>query len=94
MGVLAYVTVGSTQDSTLTAMGLTANPPAHVGAFQNLAAMGLRAQTAASCSAQNVTNDAPESTITHNAPLTNAATPYTLMWQPPATDVGTVTMNM
>ncbi|KAJ3204847.1 hypothetical protein HDU82_005564 [Entophlyctis luteolus] len=93
MGILAYVSVGSTQDSTLTAMGLTANPPAHVGAFQNLAAMGLRAQTTASCAAQNVTNEAAESTITHNAPL-QATTPYSLSWTPPAADQGTVTVNM
>ncbi|KAJ3377966.1 hypothetical protein HDU84_008080 [Entophlyctis sp. JEL0112] len=93
MGILAYVSVGSTQDSTLTAMGLTANPPAHVGAFQNLAAMGLRAQTTASCAAQNVTNEAAESTITHNAPL-QATTPYSLTWTPPAADQGTVTVNM
>ncbi|KAJ3350263.1 hypothetical protein HDU83_009833 [Entophlyctis luteolus] len=93
-GILAYVSVGATQDSTLTAMGLTTNPPMHVGAFQNISALGLRAQTNASCSAQSVVNEVAESTITHSSPLKNAITPFTLMWQPPAADEGTVTVNM
>ncbi|KAI8845981.1 hypothetical protein BJ741DRAFT_573009 [Chytriomyces cf. hyalinus JEL632] len=97
-GVLAYVTPGSVQDSQLTA--IPANPgtngggvPQHVGTFTNLGAQQLRAQTAAICTAQNVTNDNAASTITHSQPLT-AQTPFTVMWTPPATDAGVVTVNM
>ncbi|KAJ3390159.1 hypothetical protein HDU84_007855 [Entophlyctis sp. JEL0112] len=75
-GILAYVSVGATQDSTLTAIGLTTHPPMHVGA------------------AQSVVNEVAESTITYSSPLKNAITPFTLMWQPPAADEGTVTVNM
>ncbi|TPX78002.1 hypothetical protein CcCBS67573_g00735 [Chytriomyces confervae] len=97
-GVLAYVTPGSVQDSQLTA--IPANPgtnaggvPQHVGTFTNLGAQQLRAQTAAICTAQNVTNDNAASTITHSQPLT-AQTPFTVMWTPPTTDAGVVTVNM
>ncbi|KAJ3221677.1 hypothetical protein HDU81_010396 [Chytriomyces hyalinus] len=97
-GVLAYVTPGSVQDSQLTA--IPANPgtnaggvPQHVGTFTNLGAQQLRAQTAAICTAQNVVNDNAASTITHSQPLT-AQTPFTVMWIPPATDAGVVTVNM
>ncbi|KAJ3327798.1 hypothetical protein HDU76_011113 [Blyttiomyces sp. JEL0837] len=86
-GILLYMTKGTVQDSTLAPNGL----PDHVGVFQLNA--GLRAQTAAACAALNVTNEAPESTLTHAMPL-NAQTPYTLMWTPPKTDVGVVTMNV
>ncbi|KAI9353788.1 hypothetical protein BDR26DRAFT_914013 [Obelidium mucronatum] len=93
-GVLAYVTPGTTQDSTLTAAnGPTGGAPQHVGAFTNLAAQGLRAQTAASCATLNVQNDAPESTITHSVPMLGLTT-MTVMWTPPAQNYGPVTVNM
>ncbi|KAJ3263013.1 hypothetical protein HDU76_012322, partial [Blyttiomyces sp. JEL0837] len=86
-GILLYMTPGAVQDSNLAPNGVNA----HVGVFAVNA--GLRAQTAASCQANTVMNDAPESTLTQAMPL-NAQTPYTLMWTPPATDVGVVTMNV
>ncbi|KAJ3240553.1 hypothetical protein HDU81_003437 [Chytriomyces hyalinus] len=97
-GVLAYVTPGSTQDSQLTALpangGANAGGvPQHVGTFKNLGAQQLRAQTAAICTNQNVTNDNAASTITHSQPLT-AQTPFTIMWTPPKTNKGVVTVNM
>ncbi|KAJ3408021.1 hypothetical protein CcCBS67573_g00319 [Chytriomyces confervae] len=97
-GVLAYVTPGNTQDSQLTALpangGANAGGvPQHVGTFKNLGAQQLRAQTAAICTNQNVTNDNAASTITHSQPLT-AQTPFTIMWTPPKTNKGVVTVNM
>ncbi|KAJ3063922.1 hypothetical protein HDU98_000333 [Podochytrium sp. JEL0797] len=96
MGILAYATPGSTQDSILTAANgpINGGMPQHVGAFTGLAAQGMRAQTAASCTAQNVVNDAPESTATHLAPMLAVKSPMTLMWTPPATNMGPVTMNV
>ncbi|KAJ3232728.1 hypothetical protein HDU81_002778 [Chytriomyces hyalinus] len=97
-GVLAYVTPGNVQDSQLTALpangGTNAGGvPQHVGTFTNLGAQQLRAQTASVCTAQNVQNDNAASTITHSQPLT-AKTPFTVMWTPPATNAGVVTVNM
>ncbi|KAJ3399286.1 hypothetical protein CcCBS67573_g08795 [Chytriomyces confervae] len=97
-GVLAYVTPGNVQDSQLTALPANAGTnaggvPQHVGTFTNLGAQQLRAQTAAVCTAQNVQNDNAASTITHSQPLT-AKTPFTVMWTPPATNAGVVTVNM
>ncbi|KAJ3399217.1 hypothetical protein HDU80_008148 [Chytriomyces hyalinus] len=91
-GVLGYVTPGTTQDSLLTQNG--GGAAQHVGAFQNLKAQGMRPQSAASCQAQNVQNDAPESTFTHVAPMLGGQKTITMMWQPPAADVGPVTVNM
>ncbi|KAJ3025229.1 UNVERIFIED_CONTAM: hypothetical protein HDU68_007346 [Siphonaria sp. JEL0065] len=94
-GILGYVTPGTQQDSTLTALpgGPAVNGvPNHVGTFQNLAALGLRAQSAAACAALNVLNDAAASTITQAQPM-RATTPFTIMWMPPAQDQGTVTVN-
>ncbi|KAI9336989.1 hypothetical protein BDR26DRAFT_864329 [Obelidium mucronatum] len=94
-GILGYVTPGTTQDSVLTARPggpATNGAPKHVGVFQNLAAKGLRAQTANTCTAVNVRNDAAASTITQAQPL-KAVTPFTIMWTPPATNQGTVTVN-
>ncbi|KAJ3312217.1 hypothetical protein HDU76_002921 [Blyttiomyces sp. JEL0837] len=85
-GILLYMTPGTTQDSTLAPNGVNA----HVGTF--MVNPGLRPQSASSCQAMTVMNDAPESTLTHAIPLL-ANTPYTLMWTPPAMDVGPVTMN-
>ncbi|KAJ3328192.1 hypothetical protein HDU76_010420 [Blyttiomyces sp. JEL0837] len=85
-GILLYMTKGTTQDANLAPNGL----PEHVGVFA--VNTGLRAQTTASCAALNVMNDAPESTLTHAMPL-RASTPYTLMWTPPKTNAGVVTMN-
>ncbi|KAJ3222104.1 hypothetical protein HDU81_010137 [Chytriomyces hyalinus] len=99
-GVLAYITPGNIMDSSFTAVPLgTPNVPnaggikQHVGTFNNLGAQNLRAQTAAVCTAQNVTNDNAASTITHSQPLT-AKTPFTIMWTPPKTNAGQVTVNM
>ncbi|KAJ3221676.1 hypothetical protein HDU81_010395 [Chytriomyces hyalinus] len=99
-GVLAYMTPGTVMDSSFTAVPVgTVNVPnaggikQHVGTFQNLAAQNLRAQTPAVCTAQNVTNDNAASTITHSQPLT-AKTPFTIMWTPPTTNAGPVTVNM
>ncbi|KAJ3316692.1 hypothetical protein HDU76_001604 [Blyttiomyces sp. JEL0837] len=85
-GILAYVTTGAVQDSTLAPNGVNN----HVGVFA--LTNGLRAQTNASCAANTVINDAPASTVTQAMPL-NAQTPFTLMWTPPATNVGVVTLN-
>ncbi|KAJ3409503.1 hypothetical protein CcCBS67573_g00736 [Chytriomyces confervae] len=99
-GVLAYMTPGTVMDSSFTAVPIgTVNVPnaggikQHVGTFQNLGAQNLRAQTAAVCTAQNVTNDNAASTITHSQPLT-AKTPFTIMWTPPTNNAGPVTVNM
>ncbi|TPX62796.1 hypothetical protein CcCBS67573_g08796 [Chytriomyces confervae] len=99
-GVLAYITPGNIMDSSFTAVPIgTPNVPnaggikQHVGKFNNLGAQNLRAQTAAVCTAQNVTNDNAASTITHSQPLT-AKTPFTIMWTPPKTNAGQVTVNM
>ncbi|KAI8845983.1 hypothetical protein BJ741DRAFT_573011 [Chytriomyces cf. hyalinus JEL632] len=99
-GVLAYMTPGTVMDSSFTAVPVgTVNVPnaggikQHVGSFTNLGAQNLRAQTPAVCSSQNVANDNDASTITHSQPLT-AQTPFTIMWTPPATNAGPVTVNM
>ncbi|KAJ3266591.1 hypothetical protein HDU77_000142 [Chytriomyces hyalinus] len=99
-GMLAYVTPNAVQDSSLTAVPIgtpnvpnAGGAPQHVGTFANIAAQNLRAQTAAICTNQNVTNDNAASTITHAQPLT-AQTPFTVMWTPPAANVGPVTVNM
>ncbi|KAJ3295040.1 hypothetical protein HDU76_006892 [Blyttiomyces sp. JEL0837] len=86
-GILTYVTGNSTkQDSALAPNGVND----HVGVFTVPA--GLRPQTTTSCQANTVNNDAPKSTLTHAMPL-NAQTPFTLMWTPPATNRGPVTVN-
>ncbi|KAJ3190749.1 hypothetical protein HK101_008406 [Irineochytrium annulatum] len=88
-GILAYATPGTTQDSTLAPNGV----PQHVGTW---AGAGLRAQTANACQAVGVMNDNAMSTVTQAAPLKNvggANTPYVMMFTPPATDVGPVTLN-
>ncbi|TPX78004.1 hypothetical protein CcCBS67573_g00737 [Chytriomyces confervae] len=99
-GMLAYLTPNPVQDSSLTAVPVgtpnvpfAGGAPQHVGTFTNIAAQNLRPQTAAICSNQNVTNDNAASTITHAQPLTGQ-TPFTVMWTPPAANVGPVTVNM
>ncbi|KAJ3378093.1 hypothetical protein CcCBS67573_g07739 [Chytriomyces confervae] len=95
-GILAYVTTGAVQDSVLTAKagGPTVNGvAAHVGRFRHIRAQQLRPQTAALCTALNVKNAHPKSTITHSVPL-NATTPFTIMWSPPRRDKGVVTVNV
>ncbi|KAJ3233806.1 hypothetical protein HDU81_001987 [Chytriomyces hyalinus] len=95
-GILAYVTPGSVQDSVLTAKagGAAVNgAKTHVGRFRHIWAKQLRPQTKALCTALNVRNAHPKSTITHSVPL-NATTPYTIMWSPPRRDKGVVTVNV
>ncbi|KAJ3232344.1 hypothetical protein HDU78_007198 [Chytriomyces hyalinus] len=95
-GILAYVTTGAVQDSVLTAKagGPAVNGVAgHVGRFRHIRAKQLRPQTAALCTALNVKNAHPKSTITHSVPL-NATTPFTIMWSPPRRDKGVVTVNV
>ncbi|KAJ3252067.1 hypothetical protein HDU77_005459 [Chytriomyces hyalinus] len=95
-GILAYVTTGAVQDSVLTAKagGPTVNGvAAHVGRFRHIRAQQLRPQTAALCTALNVKNAHPKSTITHSVPL-NATTPFTILWSPPRRDKGVVTVNV
>ncbi|KAJ3391808.1 hypothetical protein CcCBS67573_g07847 [Chytriomyces confervae] len=95
-GILAYVTTGAVQDSVLTAKagGPAVNGvAAHVGRFRHIRAKQLRPQTAALCTALNVKNAHPKSTITHSVPL-NATTPFTIMWSPPRRDKGVVTVNV
>ncbi|KAJ3192077.1 hypothetical protein HK101_007096 [Irineochytrium annulatum] len=88
-GILVYATPGTTQDSTIAPNGV----PQHVGTW---AGAGLRAQTASACQAVGVMNDNAMSTVTQAAPLKNvggANAPYVMMFTPPATDVGPVTLN-
>ncbi|TPX70292.1 hypothetical protein CcCBS67573_g06579 [Chytriomyces confervae] len=95
MGVLMYVTPGATQDSVLTGKGgAAAGVKPHVGGFMDCLAQGMRAQTKASCDAQNVVNEVPESTITHMAPLLGFRNSMQIMWTPPKTNQGVVTVNM
>ncbi|KAJ3401438.1 hypothetical protein CcCBS67573_g07297 [Chytriomyces confervae] len=95
MGVLMYVTPGSTQDSVLTSKGgATAGIKQHVGGFMDCLTHGMRAQTKSSCDAQSVVNEVPESTITHVAPLVGFRNSMQIMWTPPKTNQGVVTVNM
>ncbi|KAI8839542.1 hypothetical protein BJ741DRAFT_599622 [Chytriomyces cf. hyalinus JEL632] len=95
MGVLMYVTPGATQDSVLTSKGgATAGIKQHVGGFMDCLTHGMRAQTKASCDAQSVVNEVPESTITHMAPLIGFRNSMQIMWTPPKTNQGVVTVNM
>ncbi|KAI9334826.1 hypothetical protein DFJ73DRAFT_962888 [Zopfochytrium polystomum] len=64
----------------------------HVGKF-DIATNGLRPQTVPSCQLGTVMNEAPESTVTHAAPVP-ATNIQTLMWTPPAADAGPVQVNM
>ncbi|KAI8611048.1 hypothetical protein BC830DRAFT_1142992 [Chytriomyces sp. MP71] len=96
MGILGYVTPGGTQDSILTGgpNGPAAGASRHVGGFMDAMLQGIRPQTQSTCDAQNVINDMPESTITHMAPLLGFRNTMTLMWTPPVTNEGVVTVNM
>ncbi|KAJ3224150.1 hypothetical protein HDU81_008720 [Chytriomyces hyalinus] len=95
MGVLMFVTPGATQDSVLTSKGgATAGVKQHVGGFMDCLSHGMRAQTKSTCDAQNVVNEVPESTITHMAPLVGFRNSMQIMWTPPKTNQGVVTVNM
>ncbi|KAI9327706.1 hypothetical protein DFJ73DRAFT_782798 [Zopfochytrium polystomum] len=85
-GVLAYVKQVTNANA---AAGFSET---HVGKF-DIATNGLRAQTVASCQMGTVMNEAPESTVTHAAPVPSANL-QSFTWTPPATDAGAVQVNI
>ncbi|KAJ1546233.1 hypothetical protein HK405_007287, partial [Cladochytrium tenue] len=83
-GILTYV-----NSTTLTN---TSYAQEHVGSF-DIATNGLRAQYTSVCNGVNVFNEGNTSTVTHASPIANTDI-ATLMWTPPATDFGTVQVNV
>ncbi|KAI9331026.1 hypothetical protein DFJ73DRAFT_963844 [Zopfochytrium polystomum] len=84
-GILAYANV------TNPAMVPAGSVEMHVGAF--VPAGTMRAQTAQSCATAMAANENALSTVTHASPMKSTDL-MTLMWTPPATDVGPVQMNV
>ncbi|TPX71242.1 hypothetical protein SpCBS45565_g01219 [Spizellomyces sp. 'palustris'] len=86
-GLLMYATPGTQQDAALAPNNLKQ----HVGVFA--IPKGFRPQTTSICQAAGITQDAPESTVTH-ADTSTKGTNLQFQWTAPNANVGPITFNL